>query len=150
MVHVALAAVVFAVGIDLGRRWRLVQFETVRYVENEPLADPVRVVGIDGCLFVLEDGREVRFDADPDLSGVLSEDQSGRCRFPVDVEVEDGGSAKVYAKRRLWFCGNCSREARLCIPIATRTVPLNRRELIGAGRIAGGGNTRAERRGHPE
>jgi hypothetical protein len=134
MAYVALAAVVLAVGIDLGRRWGLVEFETIRYVDDGPLAHPVRVVGIDGRLFVLEDGRVVRFNEDPDLGWVLREGDSG---LSVDVEFVDDGSVKVYAKETSWFCGNQSRRAPIRIPIATRTILLNKKILVGTGRIVG-------------
>jgi hypothetical protein len=140
MISIAVVAVLLSLGVDLVRRWRLVDFVSIRYIENEPLNNPTRVIAIDGARFVLEDGRVVLVDNGPDPFGMLSEDDLSLRMFLVEVETRADGSVGIYKKQPAWFCGTCLNSARplIRIPIVTRSIPLNRKELIGAGRIVGG------------
>jgi hypothetical protein len=141
MAVVALVAVLLAAGGDFARRrWRLIDLETVCYIENEPLASPTRVKAIDGARFILEDGREVRFDEDPAGMGLLSADDLSLQEFLVEVQADADDTARVYTKRRRFFCGTGMdlREPLFRVPVVTRTIHLNQKDLIGTGRIVEG------------
>ena len=64
MVAVALLGVFLTWAIDRSRRgYPLVVFDSYRYVQDEPLKSPARLLAIkeDGN-FLLEDGREIRLE----------------------------------------------------------------------------------------
>jgi hypothetical protein len=137
MVIVALVAVLLTVGIPLLEQQQLIEIVSVRYVDNEPLASRTRVIAIDGLTFVLEDGRLIVFDEESRQFDDLLLDVWDPQGFFVELEAGDSGSVRVYTKQpAVWFCGNTwARKPLIRIPIATQTILLNKKELLGTARI---------------
>ena len=140
--------------IDQARRGRrLVDFEDIRYIKNEPLVNPTKVRAIDGARILedgyvqvivntriaLEDGRVVLIEDRPaERECELAVEDLSQREWFVEIQTEADGSAAVYTKEPAGFwCGNClNRRASLIhIPIFARNVYLNRRVLVGTGRI---------------
>jgi hypothetical protein len=156
MVIVALTGVLSAAVIDRARRGsRLIDLGYIRFVENEPLVNPTKVRAInrgriflddgyvharDWARIILEDGREVVINEGPLLQASLVLEDPSRGKCAVEVQTEADGSAKVHARERIWVCGSCLHRgpALVHIPLFPRTFYLNRKVLVGTGKIAEG------------
>ena len=117
------------VPVSLALAWavHVGDFRYRRFIQDEPLKSPVKVVRVDGHRFVLEDGRTMEFKSrrPGTLSDMLS--QSG---FQIDLGPFRDGTYYVWARQDGGIPHVRWRPA-LRIPLFKRTVYVNRREHIG-------------------
>ena len=139
---VALTGFLLPSCFDLIWEYRIVDFETIRVVDNKPLHDPIRIMQIEpgesGSSLILADGRVIVLEDGPLLAGEVSWEEEHWPSALVDVEPEPGGFARVYMSQLHWYCNSSPRSRRtpwLRIPLFTRIRERRFRHLIGRGKI---------------
>ena len=113
----------------LGDRVGIVGFRYPRWVENDSLRDPISVIGVDGMMVTLEDGRVLELEMDPPEVTWKDFFVSGK---KVDIEDDGDGEALLYANMPRVRCG--TPWARLIrIPLFPDDVNCNSRRIIAFG-----------------
>jgi hypothetical protein len=157
MVAVAILAIVMAWGVEHVMRSRIrFDFYDDRVKENEPLVNPVRLLGLEGYRVELEGEQFLDVEATTwrdqthpavawtpgDLRCLIAglEDELASMRLTgipgvVDIANTADGRTLSYVRKFTWSCGTCSGPAPIHIPLFPRTVYRNRRLLIAIGKI---------------
>jgi hypothetical protein len=157
IIGVALLSILMSWGLAHARRLRLrFDFYDYRMAADEPLVNPTAFLGLEGDRVRLAGGRILEVEATTwrdsnypavpwspgDLKRLVTglEDELARMRIDgapgvVDLEAAPDGRTLVYVRKSSWTCGTCLGPPPIHIPLFRRTVYLNRRLLIGIGRL---------------
>ena len=109
-----------------------ISFHYLRAVNNDPMLAPVRVVSVQGNDLHLEDGRVIHVhDAGQSLDQAIKASENR-----IDIEPKRGTDELiVFGRERGMICRSPYSGKLLTIPLIAETVELNRRAIIGFGRL---------------
>ena len=111
----------------------MVGFRYPHVIQDQPLANPVKVLRVESNRLFLADSRVIDVDLYPkqDITNQLAQSD-----FMIDVEDGKDDIVGIFARQDGWICGTPWAQP-VRIPIFRDTVYRNRRKLITIGKIAG-------------